>query len=191
MRYYFRKSEGMHIPEHDQIVYHSPGMMASIAAVQNCQCEDGVRRTVYATGEPDTFFSIPARVSVKGKTVAGYLTTDNGEWQFRAYRYRKNWRLIAAPECQCQARHCDCHSGQYGPRRAVVSALSDKRARCQYCAGEYGGALSGPLPLKVSETCEQRQAISDEYYGAMCGMTGVEYAAWITAQREEANNGES
>jgi hypothetical protein len=49
-------------------------------------------RTVYITGEPDTFFSIPAACKyriVKGKTLImrGYITTDeSGEYYFRAYR---------------------------------------------------------------------------------------------------------
>jgi hypothetical protein len=40
----------------------------------NVLCPDGVRRTVRVTREPDTFFTHPGRVSVKGKTVTGFVT---------------------------------------------------------------------------------------------------------------------
>ena len=35
-------------------------------------CADGVTRTATYTGEPDTFFSCPAKVYSKGKTVCGF-----------------------------------------------------------------------------------------------------------------------
>jgi hypothetical protein len=41
-------------------------------------CSDGVRRNAYPTGGgvADTFYTIPARVSIKGKTVSGFVTID-------------------------------------------------------------------------------------------------------------------
>lgn len=71
--------------------------------VYNVICADGVQRT--ATCSPygaDTFFSIPARVSARGKTVSGYVTRetlqgwstetedDPAVWKFVAYTYGKN-----------------------------------------------------------------------------------------------------
>ena len=35
-------------------------------------------RTVQITGEPDTFFSIPARCSIAGRKVSGFVTSSNG-----------------------------------------------------------------------------------------------------------------
>jgi hypothetical protein len=58
--------------------------------VTGALCEDGVRRTATVTGEADTFFSVPARVSAKGKTVSGFLSRDGDDWKFTAYSYRKN-----------------------------------------------------------------------------------------------------
>ncbi len=79
-------------------VHYTPGAFASVAKVTNCPCEDGKRRTVYASAEPDTFFSIPAltRVREEGKqrTVAGFLTTDENGWKFIAYSYGKNAALL-------------------------------------------------------------------------------------------------
>lgn len=45
-------------------------------------CEDGKRRTATITGQPTTFFTVPARISYKGKTVTGEVCTssqDNDE----------------------------------------------------------------------------------------------------------------
>lgn len=52
------------------------GPWAQLAKVINCPCSDGKRRTAVITGMADTYFSIPARVSVRGKTVTGYLTCE-------------------------------------------------------------------------------------------------------------------
>lgn len=51
----------------------------TIAKIQNCRLDSlagDMRRTVYATGEPDTFFSIPAVCKIQGCRVRGYLTPD-------------------------------------------------------------------------------------------------------------------
>ncbi len=42
------------------------------------------RRTVYITGEPDTFFSVPAVCKIAGCRVRGYVTVDDdGQHVFR------------------------------------------------------------------------------------------------------------
>jgi hypothetical protein len=80
--------------------------MQSFAKVTNAICEDGIQRNAHVTAEADTFFSLPAKVYVKGKTVAGFLTRstlegwstptddDPAVWRFIAYSYRKNGHLI-------------------------------------------------------------------------------------------------
>lgn len=62
----------------------------------NVLCSDGKRRTVRYVGEPDTFFTHPCRVSVKGKTVSGFVSYDYGTdgLVFHAYQYRKNGHLL-------------------------------------------------------------------------------------------------
>lgn len=66
--------------------------------VSRALCEDGRRRYARITGEPDTFFSIPASVQVKGKTVSGFITgcKTEGErdYEFIAYAYGKNAGLL-------------------------------------------------------------------------------------------------
>lgn len=62
------------------------------AKVQNCPIHGTeLRRTCYATGYPDTFFSVPAVTRFKGWTVKGYLTTDSdGGAQFRPMTDQKH-----------------------------------------------------------------------------------------------------
>ena len=60
----------------------------TLALIRDCKIEniDLLPRTVYVRGEPDTWFSIPAACVSKGKTITGYITTDdNREYVFRAY----------------------------------------------------------------------------------------------------------
>ena len=46
------------------------------------------RRTVYITGEPDTYFSIPAVTHYLGKRIKGYVTRDDdGNTVFRHCYY--------------------------------------------------------------------------------------------------------
>ena len=45
------------------------------------------RRSARVTGEPDSFFSIPAQVSLGGKTVRGWLGCDEGVYVFHPNAY--------------------------------------------------------------------------------------------------------
>ena len=57
----------------------------SLAKIANCRIATvDTRRMVYVTGEPDTWFSIPAACKVKGATVRGYLTSDDAGMIFHA-----------------------------------------------------------------------------------------------------------
>jgi hypothetical protein len=56
-----------------------------------------LRRTCYATGYADTFFSVPACTRINGRHVAGYFTTrDDGGIEFRAMDRHKD-RIPARP----------------------------------------------------------------------------------------------
>jgi len=64
----------------------------SLALVRNCPITNAhsdtsiTPRTVYVRAEPDTFFSQPAACKYKGKTVRGYIKSDdNGDFVFRMY----------------------------------------------------------------------------------------------------------
>jgi len=64
----------------------------TLAKIQNCRIHGtALRRAVYITGEPNTWFSIPAATRVKGQHVAGYVTTDNdGCYLFHAMDRHKD-----------------------------------------------------------------------------------------------------
>ncbi len=57
-------------------------------------CPDGVRRYARATAQsPDTFFSHPASITVRGTTISGFVTsrdTEQPDLEFIAYTYGKN-----------------------------------------------------------------------------------------------------
>lgn len=63
----------------------------SLAKIDNCRLENlsgDMRRTVYITGDADTYFSIPAVCSLGGKRVRGYVTSDDsGNLVFRHTYY--------------------------------------------------------------------------------------------------------
>jgi hypothetical protein len=63
----------------------------TLAKIENCRWESligDVRRTVYITGEADTYFSIPAVCSYAGKRIRGYVTGDGeGNSVFRHCYY--------------------------------------------------------------------------------------------------------
>lgn len=64
----------------------------TLSAIGGCRCADKPRM-VEISGQPDTFFSIPAKVKVKGKTVSGFVMVMEGCWSF--YATGKNKRLLA------------------------------------------------------------------------------------------------
>lgn len=63
----------------------------TLSKIKNCRLhnlEGEPRRSVYITGEPDTWFSIPAVTQYYGKRIKGYVTSDdNGVMVFRHCYY--------------------------------------------------------------------------------------------------------
>jgi hypothetical protein len=56
---------------------------STLAGVQKCPIESfDVVRTVYAIGEPDTFFSVPAKCKVNGMIVTGFISHDEDGYKF-------------------------------------------------------------------------------------------------------------
>jgi hypothetical protein len=60
----------------------------TLALVRNCpiDSEGTPPRTVYVTGEPDTFFSLPAACKIRGKTVRGWIGREDDGWKFHPSR---------------------------------------------------------------------------------------------------------
>lgn len=72
---------------------------------KSARCADGVTRTARVkchaydgSFAADTWFSVPARVKAKGKTVRGYVTSTEDGLAFHAYLYRKNHAAIVPCE---------------------------------------------------------------------------------------------
>jgi hypothetical protein len=63
----------------------------TLSKISNCRLENlqgDMRRTVYITGEPNTWFSIPAVCKIRGCRVKGYVTCDDdGNNVFRHVYY--------------------------------------------------------------------------------------------------------
>lgn len=58
----------------------------TLSKVDHCPCEDGKTRTVYITGQPCTWFSVPAATRVRGQYVSGFVTYDDAGPKFVAYK---------------------------------------------------------------------------------------------------------
>ena len=77
----------------DGIIGWRPGgpfdCLGPYAKVENCPIEGtDLRRTCYATNYADTYFSIPARCTIKGKTIRGYFScqAESPRITFRPYK---------------------------------------------------------------------------------------------------------
>ena len=58
----------------------------SLSRIRNCRRKDeGTTVTAYITGEPDTFFSQPARINKGKKSIKGYVTCKDNLWEFHAF----------------------------------------------------------------------------------------------------------
>jgi len=53
--------------------------------VRGVICADGKRRTVRLNEAPDTYFSYPGRASIGGRTVRGFVHTDDQDTYFTVY----------------------------------------------------------------------------------------------------------
>lgn len=60
----------------------------SLAGIRNCPIDvvGAEPRTVYVTGEPDTFFSVPAVCRLFGFAVRGFLYSEDEGYRFRVTR---------------------------------------------------------------------------------------------------------
>lgn len=58
----------------------------TLSKVEDCPCEDGKARTVYITGQPCTWFSVPAATRVRGQYVSGFVTYDDAGPKFVAFK---------------------------------------------------------------------------------------------------------
>jgi hypothetical protein len=66
-----------------------------IYKITSVLCPDGTIRTASISGPADTYFSLPGRIKVKGKTVTGFVWThSDGSYRFTADKDGKNYSLV-------------------------------------------------------------------------------------------------
>lgn len=70
--------------EPESLCYPSGGMLRRCYAL----CEDGKKR-VFKCGIPDTFFSILATGKINGKSVKGFISSDEKGFKFTQYQNDK------------------------------------------------------------------------------------------------------
>ncbi len=68
-------------------------------AIIRARCADGKVRHATVTAYADSYWTLPARVSVKGKTVSGHVYLhdscgDSPEIRFTPYGWRKNHSML-------------------------------------------------------------------------------------------------
>jgi len=73
----------------------SPGPFSQLIKILNCPCADGVRRTIHRIGTPDTMWTAPGRVYVKGRTITGFISSNDEGYKFHANKYGKNYGLLS------------------------------------------------------------------------------------------------
>lgn len=64
-------------------------------------CADGVIRAAELAEQPDTYFSIPAKIRIKGKVITGYATTemsDTARTSVNIFRAHVNQDVAYWPE---------------------------------------------------------------------------------------------
>lgn len=90
----------------EQKFHYRSGMWYGLEKATNILCSDGQYRTFYSTnGDADSFFTHPGHITVKGKTVTGFIWHDSllfennpnhpdGVWKFSANSWMKNARML-------------------------------------------------------------------------------------------------
>jgi len=75
--------------------FHTPGRYLS--KVKNCPVAGTtLRLTATISGEPDTYFSIPAKIQYKRKTISGFISADEEGYHFVPYQYGKNYYILSS-----------------------------------------------------------------------------------------------
>ena len=79
------RTDRTELNEHGQLIGYTDWIGGpSISKVQ-ADCPDGRQRWAYVTGEPDTWFSLPAFVNNGKAKVTGWIGTDEGHWIFHPH----------------------------------------------------------------------------------------------------------
>ena len=77
------------VNEHGQVLGFAEWMGGpTLARVKNAVCHDGKQRTAFVTGNPLTYFSLPARVNIGKSSVKGSLAVcEDGLYTFHPFAH--------------------------------------------------------------------------------------------------------
>ena len=119
----------------------------TLALIRECPCENDPTlkpRTVYISGEPDTYFSTPAACKLKGKTVRGYVKVDdNREYTFVRYLPWLTYR--AYPWLVDELRHQNAVLALLRTDKAgdeVLAVYETKRARLEIAIAKFAARIT-------------------------------------------------
>ena len=90
----YSKDKPPRVTEHGQRIYYDIVGRGNIASVHKALCQDGQYRIANAIGYPSTSYQIPARITVKGKTVAGYICLRQGVYTFEVKEGGANAQVV-------------------------------------------------------------------------------------------------
>jgi hypothetical protein len=94
MYYTDPKDTGTEYPNGSK-AFRTPFPFLSLSKVKNCPVKDTqIRLTARITGQPNTFFSIPATIKYKKKNIAGFVTSNDEGFYFVPYQCGKNYHVI-------------------------------------------------------------------------------------------------
>ena len=75
--------------------FHTPRPWCQLSKVQNCPIAGtNLRLTARITGQPDTFFSVPARIQYKKKNITGFISRKDDGYYFVPYPSSKNYHVL-------------------------------------------------------------------------------------------------
>jgi hypothetical protein len=73
--------------EHGQTLGYALWMGGpSLTYVGGIVCKDGTKANWFKTSEPDTWFSMPGYIHRRSRKVYGFLSCDDGLYQFTPYQ---------------------------------------------------------------------------------------------------------
>lgn len=93
--YYTDPTDKGSIHRNGSIAFRTPFPFAQLSKIKNCPVSGTtIRRTASITGQPDTYFSIPARIKYKEKNISGFVSYNEEGYYFVPYQYGKNCHVL-------------------------------------------------------------------------------------------------
>jgi hypothetical protein len=107
------RTDRLETNEHGQTAGYADWIGGPTMSKVTADCPDGRRRWAYVTGEPQTWFNLPAYVNNGKIAVKGWLGCEDGKWTFHPYitqhpiawkKPRKNTTTTTQKPCSHQSK---------------------------------------------------------------------------------------